>query len=315
MSNSDCKSDYKKEMLSLIVTIFNEADSLPDFLQSIEEQKLLPDEVIIVDADSSDESVKIIQKFQSQSNLKIILIQQNCSRAVGRNLAAKKAKGQWLAITDAGTVLDKNWLLELIAEQGRSQVPVVAGYYRALATSKLAAAIAPYFMVTKQRFDEKTFLPATRSMLIKKSLWEELGGLDESLAYAEDYPLAQKIKKTGVKIGVAKKAVVNWLPPDNFLSFFKTIVATAQYDVIARVIRFKIYLVFARYLIFFLILLFFCNFLLIISLMTLYLLWSILKNYQACPQAWYYLPLLQVLADLGVMWGSIKGVFSRQTPK
>jgi len=302
------QADYKKESVSLIVTIFNEAQTLPDFLQSLAQQSRLPEELVICDAASEDKSQQIVRDFAKKAPFPVELIVKASTRSVGRNLAAKKAKGQWLAITDAGTIVDRDWLKELLKKAAAKKVPLVAGYYRAQSETKLQAAIAPYFMVTPNRLDETKFLPATRSMLIKKSLWEEVGGMDESLDYAEDYPLAKKLEAKGVKMAFAKEAIVNWLPPKTIESFFKTILATAQYDVIAKVIRPKIYLVFARYLIFLLILLFFGNFYLIFLLIMLYFLWSIAKNYLNCKQAWFYLPLLQVLADLAVMLGSLLGL-------
>jgi hypothetical protein len=74
-------------------------------------------------------------------------------------------------------------------------------------------------------------------------------------------------------------------------------------------IRPKVYLIFLRYLIFLAILVFFPNLYLIFSLIFLYLLWAMMKNLKYCPRSFFYLPMLQVVADVAVMIGTSVGRF------
>lgn len=298
------RSDYKKKTLSLIVTVFNEAETIENFLASCFKQTLPFDELIIVDAKSTDATVKIIKNFAKKNAVSIRLFIREGNRSVGRNFAVKKSCGQWLAISDAGCVLDKNWLKELSTEQNKTQAQVVAGYYQGLATSAFEEASVPYFLVMPDRIQHSQFLPATRSMLIKKSLWEKLGGLNEKLDYNEDYQFAHRLKNLDIKIAFSEEARVYWLPPRNILEFCQKIFNFAKGDAFAGLIRKKVYLIFLRYLIFFGILIFFPNFYLIFSLMGIYLLWAIIKNMKYCPRSFFYLPFLQLSADGAVMLGS-----------
>jgi len=298
------KSDYKKKTLSLIVTVYNEAETIENFLASCFKQTLPFDELIIVDAKSTDATVDIIKNFSKKNAVAIRLFIREGNRSVGRNFAVKKSRGQWLAISDAGCVLDKNWLKALSAEQNKTQARVVAGYYQGLATSAFEEASIPYFLVMPDRIQPSRFLPATRSMLIEKSLWEKLGGLNEKLDYNEDYQFAHRLKNLDIKIAFSEEARVYWLPPRNILEFCQKIFNFARGDAFAGLIRKKVYLIFLRYLIFFGILIFFPNFYLIFSLMGIYLIWAIIKNMKYCPRSFFYLPLLQLLADGAVMLGS-----------
>ena len=196
---------------------------------------------------------------------------------------------------------------ELWQKQKESQALVVAGYYQGLAKTAFQEAVIPYFLVMPERIKEKKFLPATRSMLIKKSLWQKMGGLDETLDYNEDYQFANRLKNQGLQIVFSQKAIVYWLPPKNIGQFWQKIYFFAKGDAIAGLIRNKVYLIFLRYLIFLLILLFFSNIYLIFFLMGFYLLWAILKNIRYCSRSFFYLPILQVIADLAVMLATLNG--------
>jgi glycosyltransferase involved in cell wall biosynthesis len=301
------KSDYKKEMLSLIVTVFNEAETIENFLLSCEKQTLKPNELIIVDAESSDKTVKLIRTFAKKSSLNIKIFIKAGNRSVGRNLAAKKSQGAYLAITDAGCVLDKDWLKELWHKHQESKAAVVAGYYRGLAKNTFQEATIPYFLVMPERLIENKFLPATRSMLIKKSLWQEMAGFEEKLDFNEDYHFAHRLKNKGIKMAFSKKAIVNWLPPKDIYQFIKKIFYFAKGDAASKLIRPKVYLIFLRYLIFLAILLFFFNIYLIFFLIAIYFLWAILKNLRYCHRSFFYLPLLQITADWAVMLGTCSG--------
>jgi len=162
--------DYRKNSLSLIATVLNEGNTILDLLNSYKRQKLLANEFIIVDAGSNDKTVELIRDFSKKNkNLKIKLFQENGNRSHGRNFAVKKAKGNLIAITDAGCVLHQNWLEKLLVTAKKEKAEVVAGFYKGVAKSRLEEAFLPYFLVMSDQV-KAGFLPATRSMLISKNL-------------------------------------------------------------------------------------------------------------------------------------------------
>ena len=151
-------ADYKKNSLSLIVTVFNEEQTVLALLESYKRQSLLADELIIVDAASRDQTVRLIKNFSEKNpelNIKVLI--QKGNRSVGRNLAVKKADGDWIAITDAGCILDENWLRNLMAEAEETGARVVAGYYQGLATIKKQEAFIPYFLVMPNQLKKINF--------------------------------------------------------------------------------------------------------------------------------------------------------------
>jgi len=298
-------SDYKKIEVSLIATVFNEEQGIEQFLQSYSQQSFSAKEFIIVDAFSSDQTYQIIKKFsEQQPQLKIKLFKKSSNRSQARNFAVTKASGDYLAFTDAGCVLDRFWLENLVQEQVKTKKRVVGGHFRGLAKSRLQEAIVPYFLQLNKKVNKQNFVPTTRSLLIEKKLWLKLGGLNERLNLSEDYDLMLRIKKQKIIWAFASQAIVYWLPPQNYWAFLKKIASFATSDIEAGIVRPKVVLIFLRYLLFLLLILSFKSIFFLIFFI-FYLLWSIYKNKHNAPNSWFYLPILQVSSDLIIMGASL----------
>ncbi len=303
--------------VSVIVTVFNEEKTIDSLLKSLKNQTYLPAEVVIVDGGSDDATFKKLKSWQKKwSRLKVYY--QEGNRAVGRNLAIKKARYRLIAITDAGCLPEKNWLKALVNKQIEAQADVVAGYYRGLAKTPLEEAIIPYVLVMPDKIDPKGFLPATRSMLLTKKAWKKVAGFDESLDSSEDYDFAVRLKQAGLKMAFAKEAVVSWYPRTSLTDFTAMIAEFAFWDAKAGHLRKKVRFLFARYVFFFF----------LISMlvqtrwlwwgvmfgltMLAYVVWAVLKNKKYVKKGWWWLPILQFMSDFMVMGGTMLGALDRR---
>lgn len=296
--------DYRKISVSLIATVFNEENNIIEFLESYKRQSVLANDFIIVDAFSSDQTYSIIKKFSLENpKLKIKLFRKKSNRSQARNFAVEKSQSDYLAFTDAGCVLDQLWLKELLDKLASSQKKVVGGFFQGIAKNNLEEAIVPYFLQLNKGVNEKNFTPTTRSLLIEKKLWQKLGGLNEKLELSEDYQLMLRIRQEKIEIAFAKKAIVYWYPPKTFSSFLKKITSFAKSDIEAGIIRLKVLSIFARY--FLLVLILIENPFIFLLALLLYISWSISKNIHNCPNSWYYLPVLQISSDFGIMIASL----------
>src|SRR5262245_42482165 len=99
-------------MITLISTVLNEGDNIRRLMDSLVVQTCLPDEVVIVDGGSRDQTAAIIQSYADRLPLRV-LVEPGCNISAGRNRAIAAAQGDIIAVTDAGTVLDTHWLEHL----------------------------------------------------------------------------------------------------------------------------------------------------------------------------------------------------------
>ncbi len=300
--------------ISFVTTVYNEEKTIGALLDSLFKQTIMPDEVVIVDGGSSDRTVANIKYQKSRSK---ILIKKG-NRAVGRNEAIKNSGNEIIVCSDAGCVLDKNWVKNIIEPFNDPKVDVVAGYYKGNAKTIFEKCLIPYVLVMPDKVDENNFLPATRSMAFKKSVWKKVGGFDEKFSNNEDYVFAKSLKKINANIVFEKEAIVYWMPRDNLLDAFAMFYRFAKGDSESRIFRPKVILIFLRYIIVLSVLFLFIilkSYLMLNSLYLMffaYLFWSIIKNYKYVKdiRAIFFLALVQIISDIAVICGTIEGFIS-----
>jgi glycosyltransferase involved in cell wall biosynthesis len=99
--------------ISLIVATYNRADALLLVLQSIVNQKLQPDEVIIADDGSNEATKNLLLNFKKKSNLNIIHSFQEdrgFRAAESRNKAVAKANFDYIVLIDGDMILHPRFL-------------------------------------------------------------------------------------------------------------------------------------------------------------------------------------------------------------
>ncbi len=308
--------------ISAIVTVLNEIDSVEKLVQAFSEQTLLPDEVVIVDGGSTDGTFEALQKLaeEADSGFKLEVLQQEGNRSVGRNAAIKHAKGDIIVCTDAGSFPEKHWVEEITKPFGDPEVDVVAGYYEAKTETVFQECLVPYVFIMPDKIRASTFLPASRSMAFKKSIWEKAGMFPERYSHNEDYVFAHTLKNVGAKIVFRKEAIVYWIPRKNFTEAYTMFYRFALGDAEAGIHRPKVSLLFLRYIVIaillFLTAIFNSPILLAVCflLFVAYVWWAVYKNYHYIDEipAMYILPALQFTADGAVLAGTTKGWISRR---
>lgn len=309
--------------VSLVVTTLNESNTIEFLLHTLARQTRLQQEVIIVDGGSADDTITKIKTWQQKTKppfeLKIKQL-PSANRSQARNWGISQAKNHLIAITDAGCIPQPTWLEELVERYQKTQADIVGGYFFGLPETAFEQAVTAYTLEMPGRVNPNDFIPTTRSVLLTKSAWKKAGKFDEGLSLNEDFVFFNKAKQKNLIFAFAKEALVGWLPRRSLSEFANMIFKFAQGDTYAGIIRNRVKLLFARYgialmALFYLILIYQANLSQILLFagtgLFIYLIWAIAKNIKYVPQGWYWLPVLQLTADLCVMAGSLVGWLRR----
>jgi cellulose synthase/poly-beta-1,6-N-acetylglucosamine synthase-like glycosyltransferase len=279
-------------------------------------------EIVITDGGSTDGTWTLLQKFARRiPKLRVYQIRGN--RSIGRNFAVSKTTSPIIAITDAGCKPDPTWLAEIVKPFSNPQTQVVSGFYRGFAATVFEYCLIPYILVMPDRVNPLEFFPSSRSMAISRTAWNKSGGFNPLIDPSEDFELAHYLKKLGYRFTFAPRAQVVWYPKQTLSEAAWMFLRFAYGDIQAGIIRPKIKLLAVRYLLFtylcFVAAYFPSLIFPLLFAMLGYLFWAVAKNYKYvnAPQAIFWLPVLQITADICVLFGSLMSLlsFSKKTTR
>ncbi len=212
--------------VSLIVTVLNEARSLPALLDTIAAQTRQPDEVIVCDGGSTDHTLDLLN---AERRFPLRVIEQpggNISQ--GRNAAIAAAAGDVIASTDAGVRLDPHWLEKLVGQGVVLPRPVVAGFFLPDVRTPFEVAMGATVLPTLADIPPDRFLPSSRSIAFAKEAWQAVGGYPEWLDYCEDLMFDFALLARYRPFAFAPEAIAYFRPRSSLRAFFK------QYYLYAR---------------------------------------------------------------------------------
>src|ERR1043166_449110 len=226
--------------VSVIVPVRDEEQSIRELLESLLNQTHPPDEIVITDGGSVDATAQIIEQYINDGAPVRLLRAGPALPGRGRNLGAAAAKFDWLAFTDAGIRLDRDWLEELItrAEQDKT-IDVVYGAWEPVTDTffKQCAAIA-YVPPPVVMSDGAVVRPRSiASALLRREAWSAVDGFPEDLRSAEDLLFMDRLDAAGYRAAFATQAQVHWNVRPTLGSTFKRFVIYSRNNIRAGLWR------------------------------------------------------------------------------
>ena len=193
-------------ILSLIIPTYNEEEYLPVLLESIKQQDFSDYEIIVADADSKDNTVKIAEEYGC-------IVVEGGLPAVGRNNGAKVAKGDYLLFLDSDLKLTEDYLAKVIYEFKMERLGIAITQMKPLSKKtedKLLHDLANLFMISVEKI--KPHGAGCYGIIAKRELHERCGGFNEELTFGEDTEYIERLAKKerfkvlrNAKIGVSTR--------------------------------------------------------------------------------------------------------------
>ncbi len=206
--------------VSVISTIKNEGEALRPLLDSFIQQTRLPDEMVICDGGSTDNTVEILTEYKRWLPLKII-VAPGTNISQGRNRAIAVAAGPIIAATDAGVVLSPAWVEDLVRPIEENESVVASGWFEADPYTDFEVVMGSTVLPDCSDVNPAAFLPSSRSVAFLKSAWEAVGGYPEWLDYSEDLVFDMALRERYGQFPFVDTAVAYFRPRGSLTSFFK----------------------------------------------------------------------------------------------
>lgn len=206
--------------ISVVIPTFNRAWELRRALTSLQDQTLQGFEVIVCDDGSSEDIASVVAEFATL-RLQYVRIANSGGPARPRNVGVAHAQGEWVSLLDS----DDWWAPQRIEVVARSLSSAVDVIYHPLVAVVQGRG---HFLRDGQQFGSAMSGDALSHMLsvgnpipnssavVRKTLWERVGGNSEDYCYAEDLDTWLKLAEEGARFGFIDQPLgFYWQGKDN----------------------------------------------------------------------------------------------------
>ncbi|MGE9892327.1 glycosyltransferase family 2 protein [Lachnospiraceae bacterium SGI.240] len=116
--------------ISIVIPVFNVEKYIGECLESVINQTRKPDEVIIVDDSSTDDSAEICKSYIEKADyIKLVTNSERGGVSRARNKGIDLAKGEYVLFVDGDDVLSKYYVEKMLDALDRYETDLVIGRY------------------------------------------------------------------------------------------------------------------------------------------------------------------------------------------
>ncbi len=212
-----------RTFFSVIIVNFNGGEYLQGAVDSLKKQTFQGFELFVVDNASSDGSMEKLDTF-GLANVQLMLETENHGFAKGNNLAAEKAKGDWLVMLNPDAVADESWLEKI--KDGIDRFPDIkmfaSAQYSLDEPSLMDGAGDCYHVfgipwrggygrrVEEMPGEGECFSPCGASAAFHRQTFLDAEGFDESFfCYCEDIDLGFRLRLLGHRCIFLPQAMIH----------------------------------------------------------------------------------------------------------
>lgn len=176
--------------VSIIIPAYNEGDRLPRLLHDLRRQRGVDPEVIVADANSTDNT-------RAAAGSCGATVVDGGLPAAGRNAGAARARGGVLVFLDADVRVPRTFLQHALTEMQEKNAVVatcVAKPMSRLVADRLIHTVANLFIRINQ--DRDPHAPGY-CILVRREVFDAVGGFNEEIRVAEDHDFVSRASRHG----------------------------------------------------------------------------------------------------------------------
>ena len=178
------------ETISVVIPLYNRREEIARALASVLRQSRAPDEIVVVDDASRDDSADAVAALR-ESRIRLLRHERNRGAAAARNTGIAAAQGDWIALLDS----DDEWDARKLALQEEAF---------AHAPDRPAGGVTGYVIRDYRTGEEREFVPRPRdaalealvwgcplgvgsTLMARRAIFAEIGPFDPALPRLEDW--------------------------------------------------------------------------------------------------------------------------------
>jgi len=176
---------------SLIIPAWNAQNTIYDCLLSAVKSKNSPQEIIVVDDVSKDDTVKIVNDMITHyPNIKLLKLSKNMGPSAARDYGVKNSSGDIIFFTDSDTVILENTFLNCLNTMEKYRADAISGIYHPepinQGATQLYKALFFYFQFARHKkpFKYETFNGQISA--IKREIYISTGGYNKNILWGMD---------------------------------------------------------------------------------------------------------------------------------
>jgi glycosyltransferase involved in cell wall biosynthesis len=197
----------KTHTFSVIIPTYNEADCIADCLDALQNQVVAPDEIIVVDNNSTDSTVDIVQRYPQVQ----LLREDRQGQLYARQVGFDAATSDYIATIDADCQPHEDWVHYMKNRLSVGDIDALSGYVSIESPRFLPFAGAVFNWFEYQiNYRLLGHYPLFGSnMVITQVFWQRVRGkLQDDTSLWEDYDMACLGAAAGLKIGCLRAPLV-----------------------------------------------------------------------------------------------------------
>jgi GT2 family glycosyltransferase len=187
-------------------------------------------EVVVVDNGSSDHTREVVETYRDRlPGLAVLAATERAGAAYARNAGVRAANGENVAFCDADDEVGDGWLAAVVAALREHRVVA----FRTDTSKFRQGGRTIQQSEGLQSYTYPPYLPYSGSTIaLRRDLFLELGGFDESMLACEDADLCWRLQRAGVPLFFARDAVVHVRLRDSLRAMCRQARLWGEYNVV-----------------------------------------------------------------------------------
>ena len=194
----------KNKLVSVLMSAHNSEATINESIDSILNQSYEKLEFLIIDDGSTDNTYEKIKKYKQ---IKVFQNKINLGLTKSLNFLISKAKGDYIARQDADDVSHLNRIEKQMTLMERYDLDFSSARALTHPGNKKRPGLTFYLPKRLVMKYKNPFIHGT--LLIKKSIFEEVGFYNEKFYFSQDYKLMDDLVRKGYKYKVLKEPLYN----------------------------------------------------------------------------------------------------------